>query len=202
VQNSTEGEDFYKNPPRIQLTRLIIWMGVIGLGVCFMPLFIISTTLRDNYQALQLQVEAVQGTLDTAPVMSDADQTLRDDLLQMQTVLHQLKEVQMRLVVDQVAWAEVMRVLGGYDPCCLALTGIAQNARQIILNGSSTDEAAVMRYTGMLRATGLFSQVTIQTLMRASHVVTATSSTPDTTLSIIVQPVDFTVLLELKANEP
>ena len=185
--------DDEESSPGPMINRLVIWLGVFGLGVCFMPVMLISTTLRTHEQVMATQVFELQQTLAVPPLVSDKIQSLSQTLITSQTTLKKITALQTQLAADHIDWAALMGSISRYDSTTLTITSLSRAQHQITLNGQGQDETAVMIYIDGLRGSGLFDQVTIQSLVTATATsIPSLTPTPNGQPSF---PVTFVLML-------
>ena len=181
------------------INRLVIWLAVFGLGVCFMPVMLISTTLRTHEQAMATQVFELQGTLAAPPLVSDKIQSLSQTLITSQTTLKQITALQTQLAADHMDWAALMGSVSRYDSATLTITSLSRAQHQITLTGQAQHEIDVMTYLDGLRGSGLFEQVPSQSLVTATATATpsliATPNSPPF-------PVTFVLILTVTTPIP
>jgi hypothetical protein len=177
-------------------SRLIRWLIVFGLALLFMPLYLISTTIKEDTVPLKTTLVSLQQTLASTPRPNQANLDLRATLSLAQKQAIELENARPTLVANHFDWPAAIMTIGNYDQSVLALTSIVQTETRITLTGQSDNEATAMTYAQSLRDAGLFQRVTVQTItLKAAPTGAAKSDAPP-----VDKPAVFTILIELKTT--
>ncbi|MCC7446387.1 MAG: PilN domain-containing protein [Anaerolineae bacterium] len=177
-------------------SRLIRWLIVCGLALLFLPLYLLSTTIKEDAAPLQTTLVSIQQTLASTPRPNQGSQDLKATLVQAQKQAIELESVKPTLVANHFDWPAAIMIIGNYDQSVLALTSIVQTETRITLTGQANDEATAMTYAQSLRDAGLFQRVTVQTItLKAALTGTAKTDAPP-----VDKPAVFTILIELKLS--
>jgi len=175
-------------------SRLIRWLIVFGLALLFMPLYLISTTIKEDTVPLKTTLVSLQQTLASTPRPNQSEQNLKATLVQAQKQAIELENSRPTLVANHFDWPAAIMVIGNYDQAVLAITSIVQTETRITLNGQATDEATAMLYAQALRESSQFQRVTVQTItLKAAPTGAAKPDAPP-----VDKPAVFTILIELK----
>jgi hypothetical protein len=204
-------------PPRPAVSsKLILWLVALSLGMMFLPLYLISTTIKENNVPLATQLAVLQATLTVTPPPNPEEKALKATLEGVQNQINALDAIRPTLVAGHTDWAVVITVIANYDSGRMALTGVAQSGNQILVTGQAGEEATVMAYADMLRTSQQFDRVVLQSitskvLPTATPLpVIATTGTPTVpTLTPAPQVnefhpagkvVEFTIAIDRKVN--
>lgn len=160
-------------------SRLILWLVVFSLGLLFVPLYVVSTTIKQNNVPLVTQLAMIGATLTSTPPPDPLEAPLKSTLAGVQKQINALNSIQPTLVAGHTDWAATISVIARFDPTLMALTGVTQSDRQIIITGQAGSEATVMTYADTLRNSDQFSRVVLQSISSKTLPPSATpSSTP------------------------
>lgn len=145
-------------------SRLILWLIIAGLGILFVPLYLVSATLKESKAPLETELADIQATLTVTPQPDPEEQALRDNLLQLRSQAGELETLYTDLSANHVDWPAAMAVIANYDPSQMALTGLTQAEQLVTLTGRANDETIVMAYADMLRDSARFGEVKVQSI--------------------------------------
>lgn len=178
-------------------SRLIRWLIVFGLALLFLPLYLISTTIKEDAAPLKSTLVSIQQTLASTPRPNQGEQNLKATLVQSQKQVAELEAAKPALVASHFDWPAAIMIIGNYDQSVLALTSIVQTETRITLTGQANDEATTMTYAQSLRDSGQFQRVTVQTItLKAAPSAPANAGKTESTP--VDKPAVFTILIELK----
>lgn len=147
------------------MSRLIIWLVVLSLGLLFVPLYLISDSLRQENVRLQTEATLIQQTLAVSPQPNSTEAALTDTLMQIQAQKGALEAIQPTLIAEHIPWSEVMFMLGSYDPNQLSITALSQSGNQLAVQGQAADQSQVMAYVESLKKSDLFADVVVQSMI-------------------------------------
>ena len=174
-------------PRTLSRGTIVLWLIVVGLGILFIPLSLISSTIRDDVKGLQSDLDSVQQSLTSVPTPAPEVQALMSTLSVVQSQTNQIQAVYPTVVAARTNWPAVMAAIGNYNPDQIALTSLTQSDIQITLSGRASDEGVVVAYARGLEQSGLFSRVVVQSIrVVATPFVTPTSTvvlTPTATVT-------------------
>lgn len=178
-------------PPRSS-NKLVLWLIICGLGVLFLPLYIISTTVKTTNEELTTELTNIEATLSATPPVDPKLQTLSAEFSDTQKQSQAVGSINSTLNNTYVNWPTVMAALGAYDLSQMSVTSVAQIDMGMRINGRATREIVAMAYADMLRETGLFETVAVESITLQSMFITATpaptSSAPTSEATVVTQP--------------
>lgn len=169
--------------------KLVLWLIICGLGVLFLPLYVISTTVKTTNEELTTELTNIEATLTATPPVPAELQTLSADFANTQLQNQTVGSINSTLQDSYINWPTVMAALGAYDLGQMSLTSITQIDNGMRLTGRATREIVAMSYADMLRASGLFDNVAVESITLQSVFITATP-TPTTTAPTVEATVD------------
>jgi Tfp pilus assembly protein PilN len=182
-------------------SRLVLWLIIAGLGILFVPLYLLSATLKDSKAPMETELADIQATLTITPPPNPTEQALRDTLLQLRGQAGELETLYDDLSANHIDWPAAMAVIANFDPAQMSLTGLLQAERRVTLNGRANDETIVMAYADMLRDSARFGEVKVQAIAQvALPTPTPLPTEVAGTLPTPAQPVniaEFTITVEL-----
>jgi uncharacterized protein with GYD domain len=185
--------------------RIVLWLIMLSLLVFFLPLYLLSATVKEDNANLEAELTAIQGTLQSPEQIAPEEQALTDTLLHVREQIIELEAVRTDVLSEHIDWPAVMLVIGDYDPMQMQVSGIAQTDFRVALSGQADDEAVVTAYLQRLRESGQFATVTIQAIsLRPLPTPTLTPGNPPGLPSDSGRQsvVEFTISLELKVAAP
>jgi len=193
-------------------SKLVLWLIICGLGVLFLPLYIISTTVKTTNEELTTELADIEATLSATPPVPAELQTLSAEFANTQLQSQTVGSINSTLQDSYINWPTVMAALGAYDLGQMSLTSITQIDNGMRLTGRATREIVAMAYADMLRSSGLFDNVAVESITLQSIFVTATPApttvaptldpTLQTTADSRVQPtVALIPTIELKMTD-
>lgn len=169
--------------------KLVLWLIICGLGVLFLPLYIISTTVKTTNEELTTELTNIEATLSATPPVPPELQTLSADFSNTQMQSQTVGSINSTLKDSYINWPTVMAALGAYDLGQMSLTSITQIDKGMRITGRATREIVAMSYADMLRSSGLFDNVAVESITLQSIYITATP-TPTTTAPTVEATVD------------
>jgi len=164
-------------------SRLIQWLILLSLAVLFVPLYLVSMTIKQDSGSLGIQATGLAVTLAGTMRPSGAEQSLNSTLVQIRAQINALGAIQPTLAANRLDWPSVMTVIGGYDQTQLVLISVTQNGKTITLVGQAVDENAVMAYAQLLKDSKQFNRVTVQGIVIKPSPTVTPSVTPSATPS-------------------
>jgi Tfp pilus assembly protein PilN len=174
-------------------SRLVLWLIIAGLALLLIPLYQISATVSDDNAVLEAQIADLEATLASTPQPKSSDQALKAQLLQVQTQLKALEDIQPTLTANHVDWLTVIGIISNCDPQDIVLTGLTQSNNRVILTGQAVDESTVMAYTQMLKDSNQFKRVIVQS-------IALKNASPLTSAEVKAKLADFIISFELPTN--
>ena len=167
-------------PPRGS-SKLVLWLIICGLGVLFLPMYVISTTVKTTNEELTTELTNIEATLSATPPIDPKIQTLSAEFSDTQKQDQAVGSINSTLNNTYVNWPTVMAALGAYDLGQMSVTSVSQIEMGMRITGRATREIVAMTYADMLRETGLFDNVAVESITLQSVFVTATPE-PTTTV--------------------
>jgi len=174
-RRSSDPEDLpeQEQPDGSRRKAMALWLVVISLAVFFLPLNLVSSSVRDKTARLEAELQPIQETLASIGTPGPEAQQLMDTLKGIQESADAVKEAYPTIAASHFDWPAVMSAIGKYDPGQLRLTSLTQADKQITLHGLAVDDSVVVAYARALEETNLFSRVVVQSI-RSIAVPTAT----------------------------
>lgn len=167
---------------------LILWLLVFGLLIFFLPLFLISTTIRNDTTRLEAELANLQLAAATDPTPDPLVQALQTELTETQAQAQQFSAAQNNLAAEDVDWPAVAAALSAHDPAAVSLTGLAQAENRLTLSGRASSDTAVINYAQQLETSGLFSRVVVQSIVLLPTATPTETPTPSPTPSVTPTP--------------
>lgn len=172
-------------------SKIVIWLVIGGLAILFLPLYVISTTVKSTNEKLTTQLEDIQVTLSAPPHIEPVQQTLSSQFLDIQQQSKAVGSISSTLVASYINWPKVMAIIGAYDNDQMNVNNVTQISTGIRITGRAKQEIVAMAYADMLRQSGLFDTVAVESIDLQSVIITATSvptSTPSPTSTVTPPP--------------
>jgi len=157
-------------------SKIVIWLVICALAVLFLPLYVISTTVKKTNEKLTTDIENIQATLSAPAPVNPVKQTLSAQYLDMQNQSSALGSIQSTLLAAHINWPTIMATIGAYDTNQMAVNNVSQIASGIRITGRAKEEIIAMAYADMLRASGLFDVVAVESITLQSVIITVTPS--------------------------
>lgn len=181
-----EGDEF----PPSRGFRMVYWLIILGLGLLFLPLYLIATTIKDSGAELQMELDGLQATLAFTPPANPSEEALTSTLVFVRLEMAALESLQGTLVGMHINWPDVMAVIAAYDPAHMVMNAITQMGNTITIGGQANDPSVISTYAEMLRTSGLFEQVAvgsinIEILPTPTHTPTPP---PDAAIEATIEP--------------
>jgi Tfp pilus assembly protein PilN len=150
--------------PRL-LRPVILWLGVLGLTILFIPLYLMANTLGNEVAQLEAELTPLQTALAATPGALPQAQALRVTLTAVHNQTDQVAAILPVLEAEKVDWNAVMLAINQGDDSGIQLTGLEQSGDQLLIRGRAANEDAVTDYAYQLETSGQFNQVMIQSMM-------------------------------------
>jgi len=152
-----EGDD----SPASGGSRMVYWLIILGLGLLFLPLYLIATTIKDSSAELQTELDGLQATLAFTPPANPSEEALTSTLVFVRLEMAALESLQGTLVGMHINWPSVMAVIAAYEPVHMVINAVTQTGIAITIGGQADDPSVVSTYAEMLRTSGLFEEVAV-----------------------------------------
>ncbi len=165
--------------PRSRIAGLSVWLTILGLAMLFLPLTLLSRSIREAEAAAQTELDLLQANLASTPPVPDNLASLVQMRLERLTDAQALGSARDELMAIHVNFPAVTAVLLNYRPELMMLTQVLQNempqegtvnAGWLLVGGEAHFEAQVMDYVAYLRATEVFERVDVQSIALQSVV--------------------------------
>lgn len=161
-----------------QFGPMTLWLGVLGLAILFIPLYLMSNTLGSEVTRLETELVPLQTALASTPGPPAQAQELIVTLTAVHSQTDQMSAVLPTLEAENVDWNAAMAAINDVDETGLALTGIEQSGEQLILRGRALNDGFVTDYARQLENSGQFAQVVIQSIAQVAVPFQSPTPTP------------------------
>ena len=180
---------------------LIMWLIALGVAALFLPIYLVSQSISEALIPLQAEAEALQATLTAPPQVPEEEERLTAQLLNMRSQLNDLREAPATIAAGHTDWPAIMGALLQYDANSIRLNSFSHEGAPLILVGNAVAESAVIEYANALEDTGLFTRVSVQSIVlnpppTATPAPTAEQSQASTGIQELTMPFVFTLSLE------
>ena len=164
---------------------IILWLVVIGFAIFFLPLYLVSASIRGDNARLEDDIQSVQEALTSIGSPAPEVQELMDTLAQLQKATDEIETASSAIAAGHTDWPAVMAAIGNYNPAQLALTSLTHADSRITLNGRATDSSVVAAYAHTLEESQLFSRVVVQSMktIATPFVTPGGTASPEATLT-------------------
>ncbi|MBZ0301535.1 MAG: hypothetical protein K8J31_17445 [Anaerolineae bacterium] len=188
-------------------SRLLLWLIAFSLGILFLPLYLISTTIQENTLPLADELATLETQVAATAAPNPTEEALRMELLALNQQVNVLETVRDDLETNHIAWPAVMAVIADYDQGILRVSELMQVDTHVTVKGEANNEGAITSYADHLRESPYVENVAVQSLnLRILPTATppppADSETP-TEVPAASTPnrvVDFTILIMLRTG--
>ncbi|MBI5958736.1 MAG: hypothetical protein HY866_08375 [Chloroflexi bacterium] len=190
-------------------SRMVFWLIIMGLAGLFLPLYLLSTAIKEHNQTLKNDLAQIEQQESELSQPGSEQQTLQDELIKARQRLDLLSTVQTDLIAQHINWPAVMAVVGNNGYVQMELLSLSQANELIMLHGQAQAESVVMAYARMLEESDQFSRVIVQSISlkilptptpppTTEPTVTTTLTSPETTPPPVdpEQVVEFVILVE------
>ncbi|MBZ0296211.1 MAG: PilN domain-containing protein [Anaerolineae bacterium] len=164
-----------KPTPSQGLSRLILWLLVLSMGILFVPVFLAGTTIQEENAKLQAEIDQLDESLNVTPTPDPAEARLSDELEAARSQYNALGPAQAAFTSQHVDWPTLMNNIRQFDATRMTLTGMQQNDARLTIKGSAVDEPAVMAYVEQLGNNPGFADVAVLDISREIPVTPAPS---------------------------
>lgn len=136
----------------------------MGMGILFLPLYLVSTVIKDDNLRLKSEIESVQKTLAVTPAPEPTQQALRNTLFEVQGRIGAIEPVQTELLAKHVDWPAIMSLFGQFDQTRMSISSITQADNRVAVRGRGETESVVTNYGHMLEESGAFKRVIVESI--------------------------------------
>ena len=190
-------------------SKIVIWLVLFGLMILFLPLYVVSTTIKSTNEKLTTELEGIQSTLDAPPLVDPAKESLSAQLADIQAQNQALESIRASLMSAYINWPSVMASISAFDPNQMTVGSVVQIESGVRITGRAQQEIIAMAYADMLRASNLFDTVAVESITLQSIFMTATpmpTVTPNSAGGPTATPIDAANLtpeptIELKLTD-
>lgn len=183
---------------------LTLWLTVVSLSALFLTLFMVSGSIQEMKDPLEIELTQIQATLASTPLPNPDEEALSAQYIEVRELVSAVEPVYDELLTQYIPVPMVMEAVASYDQSVMALTSVTQSGRQFVISGEAADEAAVIAYLDALKRSNRFQSVVVQSMSTRS-LPTATPlpgiATPvGVPTAAPIRVVDFTISLEPGVN--
>lgn len=150
--------------PSFQVSKLALWLLVIGMGMLFLPLYLLSGAIKEENALLQAELDQLEMTLSTTPEPDPEEEKLSSELTDLFGQASTIQGLRSTVTSNHIDWPAVMDVFDDFDPASIQLTGLIQAEDRFSISGMAKIETAVTTYANQLRESSVFEQVIIQSI--------------------------------------
>jgi Tfp pilus assembly protein PilN len=161
-----------------QFGSMTLWLGVLGLAILFISLYLMSNTLGNEVTRLQADVAPLQTALALPPGTGNQPEAAAVTLTAVYNQIDQMSAILPDLEAENINWNGIMATINDLDDTGLALTGIEQTGDQLIIRGRALNDSAVTEYAGKLENSGQFTQVIIDSISQVPGPFLSPTPTP------------------------
>lgn len=195
------------SPRTVSRTTIILWLVVVGMMFFFLPLYVVSATVREDTRNLEADLSSMRLLLTTVPTARPEIQRVLTPLAQTQAQINQLKVVHPTLIAPRPDLPIVMTAIGKYNPNDIMLTSLTLENNRITLNGRAAHDEHGIGYVHTLEQSNLFTRVMLQSMQMTAPITSTLALTPAPKRATEAgsppsMPMRFIIILELKAVAP
>ena len=157
----------YEEPEPRSITPMLAWMGVLGLVILFIPLYLTANTLDNEVVRLESELFPRQTAAAAAPGLPPEAAPLVVTLTAVHSQTNQIDTILPTLVADNVDWPGALAAVNNVDGSQIQITGLEQSGGQLLIRGRAASDDAVTAYTRQLEGSGKFVAVEVQSIVQA-----------------------------------
>ncbi|MCA9901953.1 MAG: PilN domain-containing protein, partial [Anaerolineales bacterium] len=161
-----------------QFGPMTLWLGVLGLAILFIPLYLMANTLEGEVARMGSEIVPLQTALASTPGPPAQAQELIVTLTAVHQQTDQMDAILPTLAAENVDWNAAMNAINDVDGTGLALTSLEQNGNQLVIRGRAQNDGFVTDYARQLENSGQFSQVVIQSIAQLTEPFQSPTPTP------------------------
>lgn len=169
-------------------SKIILWLIALSLATLLLPLYLISTAIKEDNVGLQVELNAVQTALASTPVPNPEVVKLEATLASMTTQSKAIEPISTTLLGTRYDWRGTMAIIANYNAAELVLTAVSMAENRLTLNGRTVSEANAIAYVHQLEETQQFKRVVIQSIVLKTKAGSVSDGKPS----------EFVILVELK----
>ena len=92
-------------------SKIVIWLVICGLAVLFLPLYVISTTVKSTNDKISSQLDDIQATLTAPPPINPVMTTLSAQFLDVQSQSKAMGSIRSTLMASHINWPTLMATM-------------------------------------------------------------------------------------------
>lgn len=143
---------------------MIVWLGVLGLVILFIPLYLTAKTLADDVVQLETELVVQQTAVAALPDLPPDAAPLAVTLTAVHHQISQIETLLPTLAAENVDWRAALAAING-GSSEIRLTGLEQSGSQLLIRGQAASDDAVAAYAALLEASGQFAAVEVQSVV-------------------------------------
>ncbi len=155
-----------EKPKKGNSGRLVVWLVAMSMAMLFVPLYLMSSTLQEDVIALETEYAQLSEALSLTPTPDAAAEDIRSNLLTLQSDTVLLTSTYDELANAGLDWFVVMDTLLQYERDAMLLTRVVQEEIGLLVEGTATNESAILRYVSTLRDAEVFNGVQVLSILR------------------------------------
>lgn len=156
----------------------ILWLGVLGLAVLFLPLYLTSSTLNSEVVRLEAEMAPLQTAMASTPAPLPEEEGLFATLTAVSSQTDQIEAILPTLAANNIDWPAALAVINNVDGSVLQLTSLEQSGNQLIIRGRAMNDEVVTNYTRQLETSGQFAEVDVQSIIKVADSFLSPTPTP------------------------
>ena len=102
-------------PSRLFRTAIAMWLVAIGMAIFFLPLYLISSAVREDVVRMDADLGAIRVSLTSVPTPLPTVKKLLTPWTQVQSQIGQVNAVYPTLSAPRTDWPAVMAAIGRYN---------------------------------------------------------------------------------------
>ncbi len=166
--------------------RVVFGLLVFSLLTFALALILIAASVRNDIGLAEANLNALQDDIIRLSTPSAEVQALTTTLSDTRALANQLEAAAPPVGAN---WPTVIAVIDRYDPAAITLISLIQTDNRITLSGQAINDAVVVDYEKLLRESGLFNSVVLQSLKLATPAESDAAAT--------AEAVEFVITIEL-----
>ena len=161
-----------------QPASLVWWLGVLGLAILFVPLYLMANTLSSEVTRLESDILPLQTALASTPAPLPEAQGLIVTLTAVHGQLDQINTISPTLAAGNIDWSAALTTINNGDSSGMQLTGLEQSGNQLFIRGRAQNDDFVTEYARHLEASGQFANVEVRSIVQVAEPFLSPTPTP------------------------
>ena len=157
---------------------VVLWLGVLGLAILFVPLYLMSNTLDNEVNRLTSEVVPLQTALASTPAPPPQAQGSIVTLTAVHSQNVQMEAILPTLQAENFNWSATMGIINQINGSGMQISGIEQAGNQLIIRGRALNDGFVTDYANLLEASGQFSAVEVRSIVQVAEPFLSPTPTP------------------------